>query len=178
MYMSMDMMGIPFELYINGETIVISMAGEAYSGTLQDLEALGMSQYGSLEGALNSTGSASFNQYKDAIESIDKKEVNGETVYTLVLDVTKMDSEQMTGSLAQSGAMGDVTTMTVTYNVGADGLLKSSTMEMGATGFSMVTTATMSDVDKTVVPDAPQATHSLSELSGLMGSSSSAAEAA
>lgn len=185
MFMSVNVMGLPFELYIAGDDVVLVMSGQAYGGTLQDLEALGMSQYGSLESAMSSTGAAaSFDQYKDAIKSVTKEEVNGETVYTVELDVSKIETEEVAGSLAQIGATGDVTAMTVTYIVGADGQLSSSTMDMSAPGFAISTTATLSDRDTTVVPDAPEATLGLSDLAGSMGpaigaaSSSDAAKAA
>lgn len=176
MYMDVSVMGFPIELYIAGDNAVVVMSDQAYGGTLQDLEALGMSQYSSLENAMSSTGAAaSFDQYKNAIESITKEEVNGETVYTVVLDVSKIDNAQIASSLAQSGVAADLTEMTVTYTVNAEGQLASSTLKMSATGFTMETTATMSDVDATVVPDAPEATQSLSDLAGLMGSSGAAA---
>lgn len=177
-YFSLDLMGIPFEMYITGDNVVLVMQGQAFGGTLQDLEALGMSQYSSVESVMSSSGAGSFDQYKDAIKGITKETVDGDTVYTVLVDTAKVAGDDAMQTLAQSGITGDLNDFVLTYTVGADGKLAAASIEMTGTGFSFVQNLVFSDYDKTVVPDAPEATMNISEIAGAMGSAAGASQAA
>lgn len=178
LYMKIEAMTMPFELYINGNNAVMVIEGQAFSGTLDDLKAAGMGDYSSMESAIAASGASSFDAYKNAIDSITKESKNGQTVYTIVLDDSKLMDASTMSTLQSLGISGDASKITITYTVGADGKLVGSTMEMGGNGFAMTTDMKVSDYDTTVVPDAPAATQSFSDLATILNTGAEAGQAA
>ena len=164
-YMNIDAMGIAFELYVNGDNAVLVMNGEAYAGTLADF---GMSQYSDTEAVLTNNGATDFNTYKDAIESITKETAGDKTVYSVVVDVSKLANSEAVSSLASLGVTGEAAKIFLTYTVNADGQLCGSTSEIAGTGFSISGEAIIYDINSTVVPAAPETTKTVADYQAAM----------
>ena len=162
MYMNMDMLGQNMELYINGDNAVMVVMGQAVSATLEEL---GMSQYGSIESIMKSQG-GDFSQYKDAITSIEKSTENGEAVYKVSIDPSKVKPAETAGSLNQMAGADSIKSMNLTYRVDSSGHVTECDIDMQGKGFSSVINTALYDYDKTVVPDAPEATMKYSDLAG------------
>ena len=160
MYLQMNMMGMDIEMYVTGENAVLVMGGEAIGGTLEEM---GMANYGSIDDLMKSQG-GDFAKYQDAVKSITKEQVNGETVYHVVVDAQKAGANESLASLSQLGIDMTLDDMNIDYTVGADGKISKVDMTMTGTGFSSVMGMTFTDYDTTVVPDAPEPTASYSDL--------------
>lgn len=174
MYMVMDMMGQNIEMYINGDQAVMVVMGQAVSATLEEL---GMGQYGSIESIMESQG-GSFAKYKDAIKSIEKSTENGETVYKVSVDPTKVEQSDTSGTAAQAYGADSIDGLDMVYRVNSEGRLVGVDIDMKGKGFSSVINTTFTDYDSTVVPDAPEATMKYSDIvNGGTGASAAAASA-
>lgn len=171
MYMVMDMMGQNIEMYINGNDAVMVMAGQAIGATLDELN---MSQYASIDSIMQSQG-ANIDQYKDAIQSIEKTTEGNETVYKVVCDASKISTSDTSSTLSQLGGAGSLNTLNLTYRVNADGQLSGFDINMAGKGFSSDMTATLYDYNTTTVPDAPEPTVKYSDILGGNANSASAA---
>lgn len=175
MYITMDLLGQNIEMYVTGDNAVMVMSGQAIGATLEELN---MGQYGSIESIMKSQG-GDIDQYKDAIESIEKTTEGGETVYKVVCDPSKMASSGETSdTLSQLGTgIGALESAELTYRVGADGKLSAVDINIAGKGYSSVIESTLYDYDATVVPDAPEPTVQYSDiLGGGAGAASAAAD--
>lgn len=167
-YLSLGFAQTPFEMYLTGEDVVIVAEGQAFSGKANELADLGMGDYTSAGDVMNKNGAAEFATYKDAVESITKETVNGESVYTVVVDPSKIANDEATNPLASFSVTGEPAKINLSYTLDANGKMTSAVMEMSGDAFTFTTNAKFSDYGTTVVPDAPEATGSLSDLKALM----------
>ena len=167
MHINMDMAGMQYELFINGQDAVVVMGGKAAKTTLAEL---GMEQYSSVESIMkNQMGDVDLSALKDGIKSAEKLEGADETVYTVTLDSKAFvkDNEQLQ-SLQMLGEdfMDDIT---MVYRVNADKKLSGLDISMSGKGYSSDIACKLSNYDSTTVPAAPEATMTLEELSEAVG---------
>ena len=166
MYLTMNMLGQDIELYIDGDKAVMVVMGQAVEGTLEDFN---MQSYSSIESIMQTQG-ANLDGIKDAIDTIEKTTEGSETVYTLSVDPSKVQStaeEGQTSTMAQYSSM--VSKIGIVYRFDASNKLTGLDIDMDGTGFTSSIKTTLSDYDATTVPDAPTDTVSYSDYAQSMG---------
>ena len=172
----MNTMGIEMQIYIDGDDVVIASQGQAYSLTLEELEAMGYSQYSSIDNIMKSQG-GDFSAYKDAVQSVEKTTEGDETIYTVTCDPEKiMSSSEANAALSQLGGSVSFDSAKLVYHVNASNQLTGFDMELAGKAYSMTFNGKVYDYDSTVVDPAPEATGKFSDIVGGAGASATATE--
>ena len=166
MHLKMNMAGMDYEVYINGQDAVVVMGGKAAKATLAEL---GLEQYSSVDAIMkNQMGDVDLASLKPGIKSAEKIE-GEETVYNVVLDpkaFVQSNEQLQTLQMMGEDSMDDIA---LTYRVNADKKLTGFDIVISGKGYSSDIDCTLSNYDSTTVPEAPQATMTLDELSDALG---------
>lgn len=168
-----EAMGFSVDIYINGDEAIVAMGDQAYSATLEELN---MEQYKDPSTFASSQG-ADVSRIKESAASIEKTAEGDGFVYDVVCDPDKYMAASGTdmATLAQFGDAVKIDHVNLKFHVDGENKLTAVDTDFGGTGIMMNVAVTISDVDSTEVPEAPEPTGSYSELLEQLGGSTDGA---